>query len=181
MYPVFLLVNEFVSYYFSYLVHVSALVKPYLVITFLNVGNVMIVIDPLLINIMRYSGWLNFSSTWLMIYSLNSIYWTLYLFSVGDIGTFKLSSAHVNLLLWSRINCSFPPLLLWFCPLILCRSYMFVTCLVPLSPWFGVKLSLSPGVGLWIVSFVLVFMLEVIMFLKWTHRCWYFIRKCVLL
>ena len=44
-----------------------------------------------------------------------------------------------------------------FFPLVLCRSFLFVTWLVPLAPWFGVSLSLPPGVEILILVCVSLF------------------------
>ena len=90
--------------------------KPYSFMTFVNIGNSIKGIEPVLINFKISAGCLKISITWVMIYSLNSMKWNLSLLSVGDINNFKLSLAPVKLLLWCWINYWSSPLFFWFCP-----------------------------------------------------------------
>ena len=92
-------VNKLVRDYFPSIFNVSALVKPYFFITFVNVGHFMIGIDLVLINVTMSDGCLKFTSTWVMTYSLNSMYWTFSLLSIGDINNSKPPRDYVKLLL----------------------------------------------------------------------------------
>ena len=142
------LVNKLVINYFTSVVNLSTFVKLYLIMTFVNIGRGMICMNLVLINFTMSSRWLKYVGMWVMAYSLKSMYWNLYLISVGYRNTSKLSSYSIKLLLWYRIDCWFPPLLFCFSPLVLTWLSPW---LVPLSPWFGVILSLPPGVVILIV------------------------------
>ena len=56
-------VNKMDSDYLLYVVNASELVKPYSFMTFVNVGNDIIAIEPVLISFTMYSGELKVSST----------------------------------------------------------------------------------------------------------------------
>ena len=142
-------VNKLDRNYFSSVINSLVLVKPYSLVTFVNVGNVITGIKLMLIHFTMSYRCLKFSITWVMIDSLNLMNWTLYLLSVGDINTFKLSSAPVNLLLWCWIYCWLSPLFFWFC-LLVWRWLSPFTWLVLLPPWFAFIWSFSPGVDVWI-------------------------------
>ena len=79
----------------------------------------------------------------------------------------KLSLDTVNLLILYWINYWLPPLLLWFHPLVLIRSYPFIPWLAPLAPWFDVTLSLSPGVDIWIFILICLLVSVGVKFLLW--------------
>ena len=123
--------------------------KPYSFITFVNIGNSITGIDTVLINFMMFTGCLKFAIRWGIIYPLNLMNWTFSLLSVDDSNTFKISSSHVNLLLWCWIDCWLSPLLFWFLPLVWCWLSPF-PWLVSLPPWFSFTWSFSPGVEAWI-------------------------------
>ena len=121
---------------FPSVVNASALVKLYYFITFVNVGNGITGVELVLINFMMSAGSFKFSSTWVMINSLNSMNWTFFLISVGDSNTFKLSFSPVKLLLWCWIDFWLSPTFFWLRPLVWRRFSPF-TRLVSLPPWFS--------------------------------------------
>ena len=117
------------------LLNVSALVKPYYFMAFVNIGNGITGIEPMLTNFTMSSGWFGFYSVRVMIDSLDSINWTLSLLSVGDSNTLKLSSASVKLMILCWIECWLPPL--FFCFLLLIWRWLSpFSWLVSLLPWF---------------------------------------------
>ena len=160
--------NKLDSEYSSYLVNSLKLMKPYYFMTFVNVGNGITGIGPMLINFMMSDGCLKFASTWVVIDSLNSMNWTLSIFSVSDINTSKLSSDTVKLLLWCWIYCLFLPLFFWSFPLVWRWLYPF-TWLVSLPPWFGFTWSFPNSVGAWIFVCVSLFAPMGFIFLYWPH------------
>ena len=68
-------VNKLDSDYFLSVVNALTLVKPYLFINFVNVGNVITGIGTLMINFIMSYGYLKSASTQMMIYSLKLMNW----------------------------------------------------------------------------------------------------------
>ena len=130
-----LLVNKLDSNYLPSIFNVLALVKPYFPMTFVNVGNGITGIEPVLINFTMSDGWLKFSSTWVIIDYLKWMNWSFYLFSFGDSNNFNHSSAPVKLLIWCWIDCQFLLLLFWFFLLVWRWLSPFIW-LVSLPPWY---------------------------------------------
>ena len=93
-------VNKLDSDYFPSIFNASALVEPYSLMTYVNLGNSITGIEPRLINFTMSSECLKFSSTLVVIDYLNSMNWNFSLILVGDINNFKLSPSPVNLLIW---------------------------------------------------------------------------------
>ena len=162
------LVHKLDIYYVFSVVNASTLVKPYSFMTFVNVGNGITGIEPVLINFMMSSGCLKFASKWVMIDSLNLTNWKFYLLSVGDSNNFKLSLATVQLLLCCWTNCLLLPLLFWFW-LLVWRLLSPFLWLVSLPPWFTVTWSFPPGVDVWIFVCVSLFSSIGFQFLYWPH------------
>ena len=138
-------VNKLDSDSFSYVFSLSELVKPYSFMTFVNVGDSITGIETVLINFTRSAGCLKFSITWVIISSLKLMNWNLYLLSVGDINTFKISSAPIKLLLWCLIDCWLSPMFFWFRTLVWHRFSIFPWMESP-PLWFTFTWSFSPWV-----------------------------------
>ena len=85
-------VNKLVKDYFPSIVDISVLLKQYLLMTFVNIGNSVTGIDLVFTNFTIPCGCLKFASTWVIIDSLNSVDWDFSLLSVGNVNTLKLSS-----------------------------------------------------------------------------------------